>query len=90
MTERTLSSDPNHIPTAEEVDWQSAYAAAVRQRDALIADADRYRFLRNCTFVEAYYIDGAGGVDTKIRCEGAGEDLDEAVDMERIKEPRHD
>jgi hypothetical protein len=76
--------------TEEPINWKAAFEAALRQRDALIADADRYRFLRNNTYVEAYYIDGAGGVDTKIRCEGAGEHLDEAVDMERIKEQRHD
>lgn len=76
--------------TDEVIDWRAAYEAAVKAREAMTPDANRYRFLRDHTFVEAYYIDGAGGVDTKIRCEGSGEHLDEAVDMERIKEARHE
>ena len=35
-----------------------------------------------------YWIDGAGGVDTKVRAAGCVDHLDKAVDMERIKEPR--
>jgi hypothetical protein len=68
------------------IDWKTSYEEALRQRDALTADAARYRFLRDFTYVEAYYIDGAGGVDTKVRVEGSVEHLDLAVDMERIKE----
>lgn len=81
------SNDESGSETVSEhlIDWKAPYEEALRQRDALTADAERYRFLRDQTFVEAYYIDGAGGVDTKTRCEGAGEHLDLAVDMERIK-----
>lgn len=74
------------IEEEEVIDWKASYEEALRQRDALTADAARYRFLRDFTYVEAYYIDGAGGVDTKIRCEGACGNLDAVVDMERIKE----
>jgi len=44
-------------------------------------DAARYRWLRDCTYVEAYWIDGAGGVD-EIRLQGAHDFLDVAVDSE--------
>jgi hypothetical protein len=72
----------------ESIDWKAAYTEALRQRDALQADASRYRFLRDNTYVEAYWIDGADGVDTKIRVQGSLEFLDAAIDLERIKEPR--
>lgn len=68
------------------IDWKASYEEALRQRDALTADAERYRFLRSHTWVEAYWIDGAGGVDTKARVTGCVDHLDKAVDMERIKE----
>lgn len=70
------------------IDWKVSYEQALRQRDELREDANRYRWLRTNTFVEGYWIDGAGGVDTKIRVEGCVEDLDRAIDMERIKESR--
>lgn len=72
----------------ETIDWKTAYEEALRQRDALTADANRYRFLRDHTWVQAYWIDGSGGIDTKIRVKGCVDHLDKAVDMERIKEPR--
>jgi hypothetical protein len=72
------------------VDWKASYEEALRQRDALQTDANRYRWLRDFTYVEAYYIDGAGGVDTKVRTEGSGHHLDLAVDLERIKDAPRD
>ena len=72
------------------IDWKASYEEALRQRDALTADAERYRFLRNHTWVEAYWIDGAGGVDTKVRVTGCVDHLDLAVDTERIKERPRD
>jgi hypothetical protein len=72
----------------ENIDWKAAYESVLEAHRPIIVDANRYRFLRDHTFVEAYWIDGADGVDTKIRVEGAGEHLDLAVDMERIKEAR--
>lgn len=90
--EGVLLLDPNPSSTekasAPLIDWKRSYEEAIRQRDTLVADAARYRFLREFTYVEAYYIDGAGGADTKVRCEGSVDHLDLAVDMERIKETR--
>lgn len=74
--------------TEEVIDWKAAYEAALKAHEPIIADANRYRFLRDHTYVEAYWIDPTGGVDTKIRVEGSDEHLDLAVDMERIKEAR--
>lgn len=71
---------------SEVIDWKVAYGEVLRQRDALQADANRYRWMRDRTWVECYWIDGAGGVDTKVRVTGHGEHLDENVDMERIKD----
>lgn len=47
---------------------------------ALRRDADRYRWLREHTYVEGYYIDGAGGVDTAIHVQGSVHFLDAAID----------
>jgi RecJ-like exonuclease len=70
------------------IDWQKAYYEILNQCDELTADARRYRFMRDNTWVECYWIDGAGGVDTKVRIKGHGTHLDLAVDMERVKVPR--
>lgn len=78
----------NVSKTPEVIDWKAAYEAALKAHAPIVVDANRYRFLRDHTFVEAYWIDGSGGVDTKIRVQGCGEPLDLAVDMERIKEAR--
>lgn len=53
--------------------------------DDIARDAARYRWLRDNTYVEGFWIDGAGGVDTKIRVQGSDHFLDEAVDRERDK-----
>lgn len=45
-----------------------------------VVDAARYRWLRDNTFVEGYWLDGAGGVDTKIRVQGSVHFLDAAID----------
>ena len=62
-------------------DYQYQRAAALQaELDAVRKDAARYRLLRNETYVEAYYIDGAGGVDGAKRFEGSGHFLDEQLD----------
>jgi hypothetical protein len=47
---RKILSDPDDEPSAggepEPIDWKAAYVEALRQRDALTADAERYRYLR--------------------------------------------
>lgn len=48
--------------------------------------AARYHLLRE-TYVEAYYIDGAMGVDSRTRFDGYGQDLDVSVDEELKKMP---
>jgi len=73
--------------TTEQIDWKAAYVEAIRQRDALQTDANRYRWLRDFTYVEAYWIDGAGGID-EIRLQGSVHFLDKAVDLERVKDQR--
>ena len=74
--------------TEEIIDWKAAYEAALKAHEPIVVDANRYRFLREHTFVEAYWIDGADGVDTKVRLKGSGAFLDKEVDMERIKQAR--
>lgn len=54
---------------------------------ALEADARRYRFLRNNTYVEAYWIDMCGGVDTSIRVQGSVDFLDKAIDADEWDKP---
>lgn len=76
---------PDETPAEPPIDWKAAYVEAIRQRDALQTDANRYRWLRDFTYVEAYWIDGAGGVD-EIRLQGSVHFLDQAVDLERIKD----
>lgn len=73
------------VTQEKSIDWPAAYAETIRQRDALQADANRYRWLRDNVYVEGYWIDGAGGVDTKTRVEGMGEHLDLAIDRERTR-----
>lgn len=86
VAQDALEGVRTHETQAEPlIDWKGSYEEALRQRDALQADANRYRWLRENTFVEGYWIDGAGGVDTKRRVEGSVHFLDKAIDMERIK-----
>lgn len=46
-------------------------------------DAGRYRWLRDNTYVQAFWIDASGGVDSRIRVRGSLHFLDRAIDVER-------
>lgn len=54
--------------------------AELAEQSECSAWAVRYKWLRDNTHVEAYWIDGAGGIDTKIRVQGSVDFLDKAID----------
>lgn len=54
--------------------------ADLAEQSECSAWAVRYKWLRDNTHVEAYWIDGAGGIDTKIRVQGSVDFLDKAID----------